>query len=700
MPNGRAIASSPRILQSMIVSLFTVIVGSQCIAQRFVIKPFNPIGIYALNEKAGWTISLPKDAPATSAKYTYTLKKNNFDIIQSGVLDLSAGPATVSASIDEPAMLYLQIALPLSLSESEVAQPKEISAGAAIAPTKLQPGAPRPADFDDFWDSKIKLLEAIPPNPVITPSKSDKPNVEFDIIRMDHVDGHHIYGQLAKPNRPGKFPAVAIFQWASPPYPLEKNWVTDRAAEGWLALNIEPHDVLPDRPKSYYKALPESLKRYQTIGEDDRDKSYFVRMYLADYRAVEYLASRPDWDGKTLVVMGTSMGGQQSLCVAGLNPKVTHLIVNEPAGCDTNGPLHGRQSGYPNFPADNPKIMQTAQYVDPINFASRITATSLVAMGFVDTTAPPVGVWTAFNQIKGPKEAVPMIDSPHNNLATAAQQRPYTSQSSKWLGILAKGGSPDVEPLYTSPVEKSGASVPADQASPRTDVNSQRAHLQLLEKAKQGGIDIYFEGDSITRRWGASDAQYKELLDNWTANFHGWNAADFGWGGDTTQNILWRLKNGELDNVNPKIIVIQCGTNNIGPNAADGVKIGEITRGIKAVVDLCQAKAPSATLLITGIFPRNDNMAAMPAINQIDENLRQLANGKTIRYININAALADENGRLHDGMMNSDALHPTVKAYQVWADAIKPIFTELLGPPATSDHAPAPTGDPSAMALK
>src|SRR6266496_381408 len=90
---------------------------------------------------------------------------------------------------------------------------------------------------------------------------------------------------------------------------------------------------------------------------------------------------------------------------------------------------------------------------------------------------------------------------------------------------------------------------PADRPVPRSDANSATAHAQLLEKAKHGRIDIYFEGDSITRRWGATD--YPELLANWKRNFFGWNAADFGWGADRTQNILWRLENGELDAVNP-----------------------------------------------------------------------------------------------------------------------------------------------------
>jgi len=238
---------------------------------------------------------------------------------------------------------------------------------------------------------------------------------------------------------------------------------------------------------------------------------------------------------------------------------------------------------------------------------------------------------------------------------------------------------------------------PADQPLPRTDRNSLTAHAQLLEKAKQGRIDIYFEGDSITRRWGATD--YPALLENWNRNFFGWNAADFGWGADTIQNILWRLTNGELDGVDPKIIVLLAGTNNVGatvPPEDDDVKVADITRGLKAVLDTMRVRAPMATIIATAIFPRNDRMALMPTIDKINRNLSKLADGRKIRYLNVNANLADANGKLFDGMMNADQLHPAIAGYQVWADALKPIFTELLGPPSQTDLAPPHTGDPSA----
>ena len=222
------------------------------------------------------------------------------------------------------------------------------------------------------------------------------------------------------------------------------------------------------------------------------------------------------------------------------------------------------------------------------------------------------------------------------------------------------------------------------------------AHAQLLEKARAGRIDVYFVGDSIARRWGATD--YPELLANWRQNFFGWNAGNFGWGADRTENILWRLENGELDGVNPKVIVILAGTNNIGSQPGGTGKVADITRGLTAIVERCRQRAPRATIILTAIFPRNDNMGVMPEIDQVNAGLARLADGRSVRYLNVNDKLADKDGRLFDGMMNErDNLHPTLAGYQVWADGLEPILTELLGPRASTDQAPPPTGDPSAQ---
>lgn len=257
------------------------------------------------------------------------------------------------------------------------------------------------------------------------------------------------------------------------------------------------------------------------------------------------------------------------------------------------------------------------------------------------------------------------------------------------LALLLAGAAP-AAPFQTP--------APATQPVSRTDQNSLTAHSQLLEKAKRGGIDVYFEGDSITRRWGATD--YPDFLANWRQNFFGWNAGNFGWGADTLQNILWRLHNGELDGVNPKVIVLLAGTNNVGRTPAgndgnDDARVADITAGIKAILDVMREKAPKAAIVLTAIFPRNDSMAAMPTIDRINANIAKYADGKSVLFLNVNDKLADKDGKLFEGMMG-DGLHPTLRGYQVWADGLKPLLTSLLGPPAKDDHAPPPTGDPSA----
>ena len=226
------------------------------------------------------------------------------------------------------------------------------------------------------------------------------------------------------------------------------------------------------------------------------------------------------------------------------------------------------------------------------------------------------------------------------------------------------------------------------------------AHQQMLDSLKKGRIDVYFVGDSITRRWRATD--YPLFLANWNENFFGWNAANFGWGADTIQNILWRMQHGELDGVDPKVIVLLAGTNNIGNIPASDSKVSDIARGIEALLNVMREKSPKATIIVMGILPRNDGAdptAVMPSINRINQDIAKFADGKTVRYLNINDKLADKDGKLIKGM-TGDGLHLSLKGYQVWADALKPLFTDLLGQPAKEDHAPPPTGDPSAREEK
>jgi lysophospholipase L1-like esterase len=261
------------------------------------------------------------------------------------------------------------------------------------------------------------------------------------------------------------------------------------------------------------------------------------------------------------------------------------------------------------------------------------------------------------------------------------------------VGLLAALGTSSMHANLRAPQPTDDwNTIPADRPMPRRDENSRIAHSDLLEKTRQGRIDVYFVGDSITRRWGATD--YPELLAHWRETFFGWNAANFAWGGDRTQHILWRLENGELDGVTPRVIVVQAGANNIGNRPGDSARAADIAGGIKAIVDLCRARVPGAVVVLTAVFPRS-NAALLPEIGQINAAIEPLADGNRVRFLNINDRLSNADGTMLESV-SPDGLHLGLGGYRVWAEGLTPILAEILGARAATDQAPPPTGDPSA----
>jgi cephalosporin-C deacetylase-like acetyl esterase len=423
-------------LRSLVFIWFGLLAAHACLAQQIALNPLKKTGIYNIGEQVSWQVEVRGQNAGSVTQANYTLKRNGLAIYREGTLDLTSGKARIETSLDEPGAVFLEI-------RTGGQGGGRILAGALVSPGKLKPSLPRPTDYRAFWNAKIKQLNQIPAHPQLEPGDSGKPTVDYFTVRMDNINGTHVYGQLAKPKKAGKFPALLILQWAGI-YPLERSWVVDRADQGWLALNIEPHDLPGHQPRPFYVDAQRTLGTYYTQGNTNRDKSYFLRMYLSCYRAAEYLTQRPDWDGKTLVVMGTSMGGQQAIVTAALYPKVTAMLACVPSSCDMAGPRHGRAAGFPDWEKEatrqqNDKILEVGGYFDPVNFASRVRCPALVALGLFDETCPPTGVYSVCNQIKRKKEVVVMVNSGHQNQNNG--QAPYNTRSEEWLAALVKGKS-------------------------------------------------------------------------------------------------------------------------------------------------------------------------------------------------------------------------------------------------------------------
>ena len=435
-----------------LVLLALVLSGTSATAQRPPIPqqlsftPYHASGIYDVGETVGWTVTAGPTPPTYA--YKWTIRRNNAVVLKEGTLDLSTGKAAIEIVADQPEMIYVAIQAYEDLTPASTPAPAGeaprfmggntgrntgfYAVGAAVAPRKIGLSTPRPADFDAFWDAKLAAQAKIPINAVLTPVGTDTPGVEVNMFQLDAL-GSKAHGYVAKPGREGKFPAVVQLQYAGV-YALNVGAVARRASEGWLILNVDSHDKLPSDPSGNVS------RTYQALGNTDRETSYFLNMYLRDSRVLDYLLTRSDWDGKTIVLMGGSMGGQQSLALAGLRPDtISAVLVCVPAGADSNGDLHGRKAGYPNWPSDNPDVMKTALYFDTVNFASRIKAPVMAAMGFIDTISPPAGVWTMLNQVPGPVEALPMIESEHDNL-TPDKGRACPARTSEVLDVLVHGG--------------------------------------------------------------------------------------------------------------------------------------------------------------------------------------------------------------------------------------------------------------------
>jgi lysophospholipase L1-like esterase len=213
------------------------------------------------------------------------------------------------------------------------------------------------------------------------------------------------------------------------------------------------------------------------------------------------------------------------------------------------------------------------------------------------------------------------------------------------------------------------------------DAGFMRLHNQYVAQAKAGNIDLYMLGDSITDFW-----QHRHKA-NWDKSFAGWKAADFGISGDRTQHVLWRLQNGELEGVTPKVIVLLIGTNNLPQNAVYTENtVADAAKGVKAIVDLLKEKEPQAHILLMAVFPRGDKaVSSTPLsdrVNELNGMIANLDDGKQVKFLNINNQLADTDGKLIPGVMMADNLHPSDKGYALWSEAMRPMLTEWLGAPA------------------
>ncbi len=375
--------------------------------------------LYQVGETVTFTVRAFEGKKPAGATLTCTLSKDGVDPQPPQQVTLVDGQATVSGRLDEAGFLQLLV---------EGGGGRALAA-AAFDPLTLQPSLPVPDDFDAFWQTQKKALAGVPLRAVTTPAESNVAAVEVFDVQVDCASVTPVSGYLAKPRgaKPKSLPALLKVHGAGvvSASPGIASWAAREG--GLLAMDINAHGLPNGRPKAFYDALAAGeLKDYRSRGQLDREQIYFKGMFQRLMRALDFLAAQPEWDGKTLIVYGSSQGGFQALAAAGLDERVTFICAGVPAGCDHSGMEAKRISGWPKLVARDaqgaplPASLQAARYFDAVNFAARAKCQgAAVTVGFIDATCPPSSVYAAYNALPVPKQIHFDIGAGHVNTPAA-----------------------------------------------------------------------------------------------------------------------------------------------------------------------------------------------------------------------------------------------------------------------------------------
>lgn len=306
----------------------------------------------------------------------------------------------------------------------------------AYEPEQIKSFTTMPQDFKTFWKKALDEARKVDFEPEyydVPDATNDK--FETKLVHLRVGKSKWIYGYLTRPRDGKKHPVVLVPPGAGSTKISPSDYFPK---EGMVYMKIEIHgndQRLPD--DEYNKMRHEKCDGYMRRGMISKDTYYYKDVYVGCARAVDYLCSLPDWDGKNVVVTGGSQGGALTIITSALNDKVTVCAPFYPALCDLMGFLHGRAGGWPKFfsgfytdgQVDIPQANAEAvlPYFDVVNFARVLKVPTFMGWGYSDDTCSPTSVWAAWNEITAPKEK--------DNTPTSGHWRFASSQEKckKWI---------------------------------------------------------------------------------------------------------------------------------------------------------------------------------------------------------------------------------------------------------------------------
>ena len=399
---------------------------------EFIIKTDKPDGIYTEGETVKYSVELLKNGEACSGvKYTCRFSENGF--WKAGKEYVSDGKALILTRKFKAPVIWntLKAEIPGTKVSKEL--------GAIADPFKITPAVKEPEDFDAFWKAQREELNKVPVRElekIEIPLQQKYAHLKDKVICFDvkvacsgskPVSGHLCMPKNAKAK---SLPALVTFQGAG----VLGAWQQPEWGEKAITLNINAHGIENGKSYNFYRNLPlgsGKLDSYFRSGTEDKDLYYYKGVYARVMRALDYVKSLPEWDGKNLLVYGASQGATQSIVAAAMDKQVTFCHAGVPALCDHSAAYADRTPGWPQLAAirksqlNEPKknLMKVLNYYDVIHFAKRVNCDIAVAAGLLDYVCSPTSVMAAYNNIPaGVKKTIQIKPSGTHGSASAGME--------------------------------------------------------------------------------------------------------------------------------------------------------------------------------------------------------------------------------------------------------------------------------------
>lgn len=378
--------------------------------EQLVLGTNRPSGTFRCGETVRFSVEYLSDGKPLPGKELLCRLERDFHAPETFSLISAESPVFYETTLEKPGFVRF------SASSGTLTG----AYGAGFDPLAIVP-APEIDGFEAFWNARKQELAAIPPQvlklekvPLADPKYEG--TVECYDVQIACTDGTPVSGLLALPcgAKPGTLPAYCFFHGAGirPSFqPL--TW----AAHGMLAFNVNAHGIPYGKTEEFYQKELKRLENYPARVYEKAEDSLFVHMTLRVLRALEYLKTRPEYDGGTLVLHGGSQGGYQCIAAAGLDHDVSLIVPNAPAMCNLAGALEGRTPSWPFTVKPEPEQLRNnrnALYCDGASFARHAKAQALFTVGFSDIAAVPSSVYAAYNAYAGEKQIVDFPECGHD----------------------------------------------------------------------------------------------------------------------------------------------------------------------------------------------------------------------------------------------------------------------------------------------